>query len=259
MNNIIYLVFLLFGWGLGMLINYLADVLPRKRKLATPFCLHCDSLQSWGNYLFFPRRCMHCGHKRIWRVLVVELLVAFLTGWLWFYQTNGLDYVLSLVITLYFIIIFVIDIEHRLIMHPLSVVGAVLGGFIGIWEHGLINTIYGGLAGFGLMLLIYFLGWGFILIVSRWRKGPIDREAIGFGDVNMSGVIGLLLGWPGVIAGLLLAIILGGIVSLLILIWSIVVHRYKPLMAIPYGPFLIISTWFLMIFSTDIQTWLTPR
>ena len=105
--------------------------------------------------------------------------------------------------------------------------------------HGLIPTLLGGLAGFGIMLGFYYFGE----FLARWfarRRGEVfDDVALGFGDVNLAGVIGLLLGWPGVMAGLFLAIMAGGIFSMLYIIYTVIMRRYTPFAAIPYGPFLI--------------------
>ena len=73
--------------------------------------------------------------------------------------------------------------------------------------------------------------------------------ALGFGDVNLAGVLGLLLGWPGIVLGLLLAILIGGVVSLVYLVVMAVLRRYHTFMAIPYGPFLIISAILLLYFQ----------
>lgn len=91
----------------------------------------------------------------------------------------------------------------------------------------------------------------------RWlshRRGDItDDEAIGFGDVNLSGVIGLMLGWPGIMAGLFLTIIIAGIVSLIYLVLQLVTRRYQAFMAIPYGPFLVASAVILLYFIDTLR------
>jgi leader peptidase (prepilin peptidase)/N-methyltransferase len=88
--------------------------------------------------------------------------------------------------------------------------------------------------------------------MSRIRNQEIDEIALGFGDVNLSGVIGLLLGWPGVLAGLVGAIILGGVVSGLYLAWQAVNKRYEAFSALPYGPFLALSALFLLFIAGNI-------
>ena len=75
-----------------------------------------------------------------------------------------------------------------------------------------------------------------------------EGEALGFGDVNRGGVIGLLLGWPGIIAGLIAAILLAGAVGLFTFTIAFLRHRYDPNLALPYGPFLAIAAIFLLYF-----------
>ena len=70
--------------------------------------------------------------------------------------------------------------------------------------------------------------------------------ALGFGDVNLSGILGLLLGWPAITVGLLFAVLAGGLISLFIILGMLVTKKYKAFTAIPYAPFLILSALFLL-------------
>jgi leader peptidase (prepilin peptidase)/N-methyltransferase len=157
------------------------------------------------------------------------------------------------VLLLYFGVVTVIDLEHRLILHPVSLVGAVLGLGLGFWLHGWKSTLAGGVAGFVMMFLLYFLGDLFARLIARIRGETLDEVALGFGDVNLAGVLGLVLGWPGIVGGLLLAIMLGGLFSLLFLFVSMIRRRYRTFTAIPYGPFLIASAVLLLFFRDSIQ------
>jgi leader peptidase (prepilin peptidase)/N-methyltransferase len=103
------------------------------------------------------------------------------------------------------------------------------------------------------MLLLYYFGDLFARWLARRRGQTLDEVALGFGDVNLSGVLGLMLGWPGIIVGLILAIFLGGIFSLLYLLGKIITRRYRTFMAIPYGPFLVASAILLLFFAPSIQ------
>jgi len=157
-------------------------------------------------------------------------------------QSYSLPFWLNLLVWVYFGLVIVIDLEHRLILHVTSWAGAALGLVVGIWLHGVPATLLGGAAGYGLMLGMYGLGNVFVRFMSRRRKlgendAPIE-DALGYGDVNLAGVMGLMLGWPGVLAGLVVAILLGGVVSLLYLLTALLFRRYQAFAAIPYGPFL---------------------
>jgi prepilin signal peptidase PulO-like enzyme (type II secretory pathway) len=86
------------------------------------------------------------------------------------------------------------------------------------------------------MLALYWLAGVFIKIADRMRGKPVNDEALGFGDVNLSGVLGLFLGYPGIAGGLILAIFLGGGISLLYLLVMLALRRYKLFTAPPCGP-----------------------
>jgi prepilin signal peptidase PulO-like enzyme (type II secretory pathway) len=54
----------------------------------------------------------------------------------------------------------------------------------------------------------------FVRFINRRRMRTPEGEALGFGDVILGGVLGLLLGWPAIVLGLVVAFLLGGIFSL---------------------------------------------
>lgn len=182
------------------------------------------------------------------RSWLVELLFIVITLWLWENHPSKPGFWGSLLVLGYFGVVVVIDIEHHLILHPVSVAGVVLGLFVGLYLHGLIPALVGGGVGFGIMLLLYWLGEGLLRLLSKWRGQPIEDVALGFGDVNLSGVLGLMLGFPGILLGLFLAILLGGAISLIYLIVMVVFRRYQLFTALPYGPFLISGTVVLLFF-----------
>ena len=77
----------------------------------------------------------------------------------------------------------------------------------------------------------------------------IEKEALGYGDVLISAIIGFLFGWPGILAVLVGAIILGGLVSLSIILIQLIRKKYQPFSAIPYAPFLIICALGILYFA----------
>jgi leader peptidase (prepilin peptidase) / N-methyltransferase len=233
----------LFG---GYLVNYFSDLLPAQRKLSSPVCSVCRETQPWKDFFFCLLKYPRCGDRRSSRTWLVLLLGIALSLWYSFSPPGRIGYLSSYLLFVYFGVVVVIDVEHKLILHPVSLVGYGLGIVLGTLRHGLVDTLIGGLVGFGLMLGFYLLGELF----ARWlraRRGlPEDEVALGFGDVNLAAVVGLLLGWPGVVPGILLAILLGGAGSLLYIIWMWASRRLSPNSAIPYGPFLVLAAIILL-------------
>ncbi|GAB4522313.1 MAG: hypothetical protein Fur0018_03840 [Anaerolineales bacterium] len=160
-----------------------------------------------------------------------------------------MNFWISWAVLVYFAAVVVMDVEHRLILHVMSGTGAVLGGALGVWRHGVTATLLGGAAGFGGMLVLYWFGGWFGAWVARRRGDALDEVALGFGDVNLSGVMGLMLGWPGVAAGLVVAILLGGVFSGGYVLWMLVRRRYRAFEAIPYGPFVALATVWLLLWA----------
>ncbi len=233
----------------GFLINYLADVLPEHRRLVRPTCPDCGEGYTWMDYLHWNRRCMHCSRGRGMRLWVVELTSILASAWLILYPAPRMDLVSSFILLYYFLLVVVIDVEHHLILHSTSIFGAVMGIWIGIQLHGLLSTLVGGLAGFGAMLGLYALGMLVMRLLHRVQgdnQEGQEAEGLGFGDVNLAGVIGLLLGWPGIVLGLIITILLAGVASLAYLGYKGIRREIKAEMAIPYGPFLVGSVVILL-------------
>jgi leader peptidase (prepilin peptidase)/N-methyltransferase len=242
-----FLLPIIIGWLLGMVINYLSDTLPVARRLCKPFCHTCGSEMGIVNYLIWPRRCSACRSLRPWRVWVVELFLILSSSWLWGNSPAGIGYWSGIILLAYFTLITIIDLEHRLILHITSLVGLLFGLFVGINLHGLVPTVAGGATGFVLMLALYYSGFIYLKISRKLRgREPEETEALGFGDVNLSGIIGLILGWPGVLLGLVFAILLAGFVSLFYLVYMLARHNYHADSALPYGPFLVMSAVILL-------------
>ena len=242
----------ILGWIGSLIVNYLSDVLPITRKLSRPDCIDCQADLELNFYLF-NQPCKNCGSKPSVRHWIVFVLGPLLAGLIYFLPPPNLGLWGGILWLILFGLIVVIDLEHRLILHPVSLTGAALGIIFGSINHGFLNTIVGGAAGFGIMLVFYMLGNIFIKFLSRKRGEDIDEVALGFGDVNLAGVIGLLLGWPGVIAGVFLAIIIGGVISGIFLLLQLFRKRYEAFQALPYGPFLVISVVLLLYYSQFVR------
>ena len=243
MLSILWIVFL--GWMAGGVVNYGSDVLPRYRSFTTPNCTQCGESLPFYTALI-PVICPVCGKrpsKRTWIVFSAGVILSIV---LWYIPPVRLGYYGGLLWLTFFGMVVVIDIEHRLILHPVSIVGAVLGLTHGVILHGFRQTLLGGAFGFLVMLFFYYAGIFFVNAMARIRDIETDEVALGFGDVNLAGIIGLLLGWPGITAGLVIAILLGGLVSGLYLGLRFLGGKYTAFEALPYGPFLVLSTVYLL-------------
>jgi prepilin signal peptidase PulO-like enzyme (type II secretory pathway) len=260
MMNVTLLIPVLLGWIAGLFINYASDVLPRTRRFSQPACVYCETPFSWKDYLTL-RTCQNCGKTRSLRTWLVQILTTSAFVYFWLFPSKALGIPLGMLVIVYFAIITVIDLEHRLILFPTSVAGALLGLIVGTSIHsradGLLlgagKSLLGGLFGFGMMFVLYQLG----TLVARFRarkmlaegKTPDDEEALGGGDMYLAGVLGLMLGWPFIWDALVLGVLLGGLVSFLFLAALLLRRRYSSdalMTFIPYGPYLILGAFYLL-------------
>jgi leader peptidase (prepilin peptidase)/N-methyltransferase len=89
--------------------------------------------------------------------------------------------------------------------------------------------------GFGIMLVIYV----------------ITRGGTGAGDVKLAALLGAMLGFPQIVAGLALGYILGGIVAVLLLVTGIKGRKD----AIPFGPALVSGTALVVVAGAGVYSW----
>lgn len=225
MDSILLGLVILLGVAVGVLLNFLGDWLPARRGIINP--------PGW-------RR------ARYWMVLIGAVACSV---WLWLTPHEELGYLAGLLLLTFFGLIVIIDIEHKLILFPTVWVGLGLCGLYGIFLHGWLTTLLGGLAGFGIMLVLFFLGDFVAQLIARIRRQELEEVALGFGDVNLAAIIGLLLGWPGVVGGIVLAIFVGGLFSILYIIFTIIMGRYRTFEALPYGPYLVFGAVVLLFFG----------
>ncbi len=233
---------LITGFLIGTILNHLADTLPYHRKLIVkPACSKCGQTFDIYNYIRFAP-CEECGVKPSLRRLSTPFICAAALILVVFFPPDYTGRWLTIFIFTYLALVFIIDLEHRLIMNPISIAGGIAFIAIGIYLNGWLDTIFGAAAGFGFMYALYLLGILFSRWMSKRRGEEIEEIALGFGDVSLSLIIGILIGWPRIALVLFFAILLGGLFSGLFLFISVLFKRYKAFTAIPYAPFIIIAT-----------------
>lgn len=230
------LLFALIGLLVGGLLNVLADDLPRRQGVSRPHCPQCGYVYGPGQWLALGRLlsgrrgCPQCGLPFRRRPLLVEVatMAAFALLPLLF------DTPFSLLLYAYhvavLILVIVIDLEHRLILHvvtfPSTAVALIGSYFLDDGSNSLPSALLGMVTGFVIFYALYLLG--------QRLFGP---GALGFGDVTLSMTLGAMLGLHRIIFALVFAILLGGVVSLLL----IVSGRFSLRSRVAYGPFLAIA------------------
>jgi prepilin signal peptidase PulO-like enzyme (type II secretory pathway) len=135
----------------------------------------------------------------------------------------------TFLLSMYFLLVIVIDYEHRLILFIVTIPAAIILAVLGSLDpsRGPEKTLLGGLVGFLAVFGLYLFGGLFARLVWRLRNQPIEEVAFGFGDVMLAGVIGFAVGYPGIILALILGVLAGGIFSLGFILVMVLRRKYE--------------------------------
>ncbi len=253
------------GAAIGAALNALADDLPNYLKPKPPHCHACSfpyhPLQ-WVavvGLLTGRSRCAQCGSRLRWRKPIVEIVSALILVFLYLRFGLTLKNVFLALFLEGLLLITVIDLEHRLILYstifPTSVAALVYGllAAVGDGWSALTRTLIVGAVGFGVFYIFYLLGFVYSAWVARRQGQPLDEIAFGGGDANLGGVVGLAVGWPGITLSVVYAVLAGGLISALFLIFMSLWRRNALLMPIPYGPFIVFGAVVVLVFAPELR------
>ncbi len=138
----------------------------------------------------------------------------------------------------------VIDVEYRWIMTNtiwpvmlIALIEAVTETRLPL-NMALRGLLYGTLIMFALYVLGILFGNG--LGVLRGRR--VGRTVLGFGDVRLAALGGLLVGWPNMGLALLIMVFTGAVGAISLIASKMIrTRRYQAFSAIPYGPYIVIG------------------
>lgn len=226
-----YAVAAVVGACFGSFSNVLVYRLPRNLSVVGPrsYCPSCEKTVAWYDnipllsWIILRGRCRHCAAPISPRYLLLEMagILCALTGfWRFGVTPHGAGVALYLLLL---VNIAVIDWQHMIIPHTLTITGMVAGlGLSFFTPIGPVNSLQGLLMGGGIILAV---SYGYKLV-----RGVIG---MGGGDVMLMGMVGAFQGPYGV-----LAVLFGG--ALFGSLYAVTAMRGKPAGAakLPFGTFL---------------------
>lgn len=265
MNGLLITIFSLMGMAVASFLNVIIDRLPENKSIVGPpsHCPECGhkltplDLIPVFSFLLLRGRCRYCASVIPKRVLFVEFSGAVIFGYLFWHF--GLQP--SLFILIFYcctlLLLLVIDIERNIlpnkITYPVIIISLGVSFFISplaiidpagkipLWlvatapQSGVLNALLGGGCGLATFLLIFL----------------VSRGGIGFGDVKMALLIGLMCGFPMVIPAILISFISGGVAAVIL----IATKRKGRRDTMPFGAFLAPSTLIILIWGAPILNW----
>ena len=256
--SIFFIIFLLFlGLFIGSFLNVLIDRLPNNRSiLGRSHCEKCHKTLVWYDlipllsFIYLRGKCRYCHTKLSYQYPLLELLTGgmfTLTYLFTIYQIPniilpGLINLQSLIINLIFnlfmvscfIVIFFADLKYGIIPDKILLAGVfvALPYIFMIYNSEFIIHLLSALGAFLFFLFLYLL-----------TKG----RGMGFGDVKLAFLLGLVLGFPAIFYGIYIAFLTGGFVGIILILWK----KKKLKSSVPFGPFLILGS-FIPLFFTPL-------
>jgi len=261
MNLTYYLIIFLFGLTIGSFLNVVIIRLPNNEAISgRSNCPNCKTVLKWHDlfplfsFFILLGKCRYCKKKISFQYPLIELVTGllfvfifylqlpFLNGFSAFNFQNLLSTFYYLFIGCLLIVIFVSDLKNYIIPDIIVYIAIFLAL---IFDSQFLITKQ-----FSVFFPLIFsaLGLaGFFLVIFLISKG----KWIGLGDVKLAFLMGLLLGWPYTFLALFFAVFLGAIIGVILIILS----KKSLKSEIPFGPFLVIGTFFSLFYGQGIINW----
>ncbi|HEY8348571.1 MAG TPA: prepilin peptidase [Clostridiales bacterium] len=255
-----YVFIFILGLVVGSFVNVLIYRVPLHKSIVAPpsSCTSCGErltvpdLIPVFSYIFLKGRCRHCGERISPRYPLVELLTAAMFVILFTRFGFTVPFIAYAYLMTILAAVFFIDIDHRII--PNGLVLAALAGGLAFFAWNCISPdplvfgdekwwtpLAGLLPGSGFLLLVAILG----SLIYR------TEDAMGMGDVKLMAPVGLFLGWRLCITALAVSVLLGGLVSMALILLGI--KKRKDTVA--FGPFIVAGTFVTMIWGWELTEW----
>tara|TARA_X000000950_G_C13882854_1_gene647578 strand:+ start:378 stop:1112 length:735 start_codon:yes stop_codon:yes gene_type:complete len=210
-------------------------------------CPKCKKKINWSDnlplisFLILNAKCRNCKKKISLQYFLVELVSGFCTFYIFQNYNNFTEIFFLQILALILLIIFFIDLKHYMIPDSLNY-SLIFLGLIKIFfpsdtlnfEYDMVNSFIGGMIGFFIIFLIIYL-------YKRYK----NIEAMGLGDAKFLAAVGLFFGWKSV----LLILFMSSLMALIYVTPSLIRKSKSLYTAIPFGPYLVISSVIYFLFS----------
>ena len=236
-----YIIVFILGSIWGSFSNVCIHRLPDNKSVSRgrSYCPSCKKQIRWYDnipifsYVFLKAKCRDCSAKINVKYLLVELICAL--SFVWFFYLFGLSLttLLFFILSIFFVIIFFIDLKHFIIPNELTFPLMAIGLFKSFDPNlnqylfpNFFNSLVGGIAG-------YLIIWMIIFIYKRLR----NKEGMGLGDAKLLSAIGFWFGWISIP----FILFFSSFIALVLAIPSLINKSKNLSSQIPFGPYLILG------------------
>jgi leader peptidase (prepilin peptidase)/N-methyltransferase len=189
------------------------------------------------SFLLLRGRCRFCGELIARRYIGIELLTGFILFWCFSIFGLSLLTIKALILSTFLIVITLIDFDYQLILDKVLVWLASIGVIVNLAITSVLP---------GDMAIAALIGGGLFLLIAIVTKG-----GMGGGDIKFVAALGLWLGFKLMLLTILLAFLIGGLGSGVLLLTRI--KKRKDF--IPFGPFIAFSAFLSMLYGEQLISW----
>lgn len=229
-----------------------------------PYCKHqlaAKDLVPLLSWLLLKGRCRYC-HKPINKEYpLVELITAILfvvSYAFWPYELAGAEWVMFIgfLVTLVLLIAMSMYDYKTFILPSRLIYPSIFVQLITLFTYSLLTLTLDRLGWAFLSALVYFGLFYLIFMASYYAKkqGYASKDWLGFGDVRLAFLLGLVVGTP---AAVFVALFLGSVIGLIIVSPAIISKKATFTTQIPFGPYLIAGAYVALLFSDRLISWYT--
>lgn len=249
------ILFFLFGSAVGSFLNVVVLRAPKRKSIVKnrshcPKCKHnlsaLDLIPVWS-FLFLRGRCHYCRKKISWQYPIVEVVTGIIFALGFLVLGLSLNFIFFTIYTSFLIAIFVLDYTKYIIPDFLSIpasTAALIGSTVINFSGAKTISFSAFSALLGNLAIAVLIGGGFFLLQFLISRG----RWVGGGDIRLGAVMGLMLGFPNIIAALGIAYVIGALWG----IGLIILKRKTIKGVLPFGTFLTISTIICLLWGDEI-------
>lgn len=230
------ILFYLFILGLfvGSFYNVVALRLCKNESIIFPgsHCVNCNHRLAWYelipvfSYLFLRGKCKKCRIHISIQYPLIELITGILFALSFYIFGFSYNTLISIVVSSIVIITFISDLKYMVILDEVLIVGGIFLSIIYFVSGGLTSLVSHLLSGVFLLVVL--------LIIKFLGDKGFKQESLGWGDVKLSFIAGMVLGPT-------LGVIYVFLGSFLAFPYAIYVTIKKKDGILPFGPFLVSS------------------
>ena len=249
-----YILAFILGSIWGSFCNVCIYRLPLEQNVmkGRSFCPSCKEQISWFDnipffsFLFLKGKCRKCNIGISIQYFIVELISALSFLLIFYIYGISITALLLVILSIFFIIIFFIDLKHYIIPNELTF-PLMLIGFVKSFDPNLninlfpnyLNSLIGGILG-------YLVIWLIILFYKKIK----NKEGMGLGDAKLLSAIGFWFGWVSIP----FIIFLSSVIALIIVTPSLINKSKEMSSQIPFGPYLVIGcVLYLLLFKQILK------